>query len=525
MSLLIRLVACCVLAGVALPLSAQDFSHLFKNRAEQSASESTPGKIAQAVYASLSDMQDQQQTQQTSFEAVPKPTAASLPVTVSISDANGSSVRSSAQLAEQPPKASVVQPDHQPAAQQVTQPVTLSINDPVTPMPAMPVPERVTLPSVTESGVGASVHDYLSVNQDYGLEQVSCGIDGCDAGPGCGVTSTLDLGLGCDDTGCDSCGGCGEIACGSLCSRKCPECCGVGTHYTTIYGEALYLRARSAEVAYAVPVDGPIVAGQPAPIQVGNIGLLDPDYELGFRAGVNLALDTVSSIDVRYTLFESLTEGESSAIAPFALRSLVTHPATASAAQDALSAVASLEIDYDTIDVRYRHLLKCSDVFAANYVIGGRYSKLEQQFDVEFLKLGTENVSTDVDFDGAGIQLGLETQRFSCRNQLHIYANGYASFLAGRFRARYFQGQSFDPEVVNAEWEAGRVVPVLDLECGVGWTSTGGKFRLNAGYMVSAWFNSVSSQEYINAIQTNNFLDLTDTMWFDGLQARVSFQF
>lgn len=295
-------------------------------------------------------------------------------------------------------------------------------------------------------------------------------------------------------------------------------------HRTYVYGDALYLRARKAEVAYAVPIDGPIVPGQ-APIQVGNIGILDSDYDVGFRAGMNIALDTVSSIDVRYTLFESLTENEVSTVAPLALRSLVTHPSSASSAQDGLAATASLEIDYDVIDVAYRHLLKCGDVFSANYVIGARYAKLEQQFEAEFLKLGTETVATDIDFDGAGMRLGLETQRFSCRNQLHVYANGYASFLAGRFRARYFQGQSFDPSVVDAEWEAGRVVPILDFEAGVGWCSPSGKLRLNAGYMVSGWFNTVLTQDYIDAIQHNNYLDLSDSMWFDGLQARISFNF
>ena len=58
-----------------------------------------------------------------------------------------------------------------------------------------------------------------------------------------------------------------------------------------------------------------------------------------------------------------------------------------------------------------------------------------------------------------------------------VYANGYASFLAGQFRARYFQGQAFDPSVVDAEWEAGRLVPILDFEAGVGWTGMNGKVQ------------------------------------------------
>ena len=327
----------------------------------------------------------------------------------------------------------------------------------------------------------------------------------------------------CASDGCG--GGCGELACGSLCSRQCMSCCGVGTHYTSIYGGLTYLRARNAEVAYAVPVDGPIVAGQAAPIQVGNIGILDPDFEVGFFAGANIALDTVSSLDIRYTMFESLTQDETSAIAPFALRSLTTHPSSATAAQDALSAVGQLEIDFDTIDVAYRHLLKCCDLYSANYVVGSRYAKLEQQFDADYVKNGLETVSTDIDFDGAGLRLGLEAARFSCRNRLHLYAKGNASFLAGRFRAHYFQGQAFDPSVVNAEWEAGRIVPILDLEAGLGWSSLNGKLRLSAGYVVSAWFNTVTTQDYIHAIQTNNFLELSDTTTFDGAQARVEIRF
>jgi len=389
----------------------------------------------------------------------------------------------------------------------------------VTPIMPEPTPMMSALPTevmdggVSESTIVGSAFD-LSGDVHYELSE-DCGV------PSIGAACGLPAEPACGAAACDDC------ACATPCTTSCvpcPTCCGVGMHCTHVYGDALYLRARKAEVAYAVPIDGPIVPGQ-APIQVGNVGILDSDYDMGFRAGMNIALDTVSSLDVRYTLFESLTENEISTTAPLALRSLVTHPSSASAAQDGLAATASLEIDYDVIDVAYRHLLKCGDVFSANYVVGARYAKLEQQFDAEFLKLGTETVATDIDFDGAGMRLGLETQRFSCRNQLHVYANGYASFLAGRFRARYFQGQSFDPSVVDAEWEAGRIVPILDFEAGVGWCSPHGKLRLNAGYMVSGWFNTVLTQDYIDAIQNNNYLELSDSMWFDGLQARISFNF
>jgi hypothetical protein len=209
--------------------------------------------------------------------------------------------------------------------------------------------------------------------------------------------------------------------------------------------------------------------------------------------------------------------------APNALESLVSHPATISSASTTLAAHADYYMDLQSVDVDYRHLLKCCDVFSANYVIGARYANLEQGFDVEFLKQPTESVWTNVDFEGA--RLGLETQRYSCRNQLHVYANGSASFLAGRFNAHYLQGSSVDPEIVNAYWDADRLVPILDFEAGIGWTSISGKLRLNAGYMASAWFNSVTTQSWIDGVQANDFSDVTKSLWFDGLQARVSYSF
>ena len=286
----------------------------------------------------------------------------------------------------------------------------------------------------------------------------------------------------------------------------------------------LYIRARKAEVPYAVEANGPIAPGT-VPIQRGELGILDSDYDLGFRAGANIALDTVSSIDVRFTFFESETDDELSSTSPFIVRSLVSHPSTSNAASDVLSSVANLDIDFQIIDLSYRHLWKCCDLFSANYVVGARYADFDQEFDVDFVKNVDESVQTDLDFEGAGLRIGLETQRFSCRNQLHVYANGYASLLSGQFSGHYFQGNNFDGTEVDIRWEAGRVVPILDFEAGVGWSSLNNKLNLSAGYMVSAWFNSVLTNDFINAVQTNNYLDLDESIWFDGLQARVSYSF
>ena len=83
----------------------------------------------------------------------------------------------------------------------------------------------------------------------------------------------------------------------------------------------------------------------------------------------------------------------------------------------------------------------------------------------------------------------------------------------------------FDPVVVNTDWEIGRVVPILDLELGGGWCSPKGRVRLSAGYVISAWFNTVKTQDFIDAVQQNVFRDVSSTISFDGLVARAELRF
>ena len=54
---------------------------------------------------------------------------------------------------------------------------------------------------------------------------------------------------------------------------------------------------------------------------------------------------------------------------------------------------------------------------------------------------------------------------------------------------------------------------------------SGRRVQLTAGYVFSAWFNTVKTQEFIRSVQQNDFLDLGDTLTFDGLVARAELRF
>jgi len=311
-----------------------------------------------------------------------------------------------------------------------------------------------------------------------------------------------------------------------VCDVGCEPCNPVWHHFSGIHASLLYWRPRNMDVAYGVPIDGPII-DDPGnnPIQVGQVGVVDFDYELGFDVGVNLACNSMTSLYADLLVFDANTTNSISTEAPDVIRSLVSHPSSTSAATDYLSASAELDLSMKLVDAGIRHLFVGGQNYAVNYSVGARYGKLDQEFGATFIDNGTEDVATDIEFEGAGFRLGLDGERQSCRNRLRIYSKAASSFLAGRFNGSYFQGQSFDPTVVDTSWEAGRIVPVLDLEAGVGWTSAGGCLRMSVGYVFSAWFNTVQTEEFIQAVQRNDFVNLGSTTTFDGLRAMAEIRF
>lgn len=313
---------------------------------------------------------------------------------------------------------------------------------------------------------------------------------------------------------------------GKSCSSSC--CCCAPLCFA--YGELLYLQPRNAEVVYATPMDGPIAPGA-VPLQVGRMGMVDPDYEPGFRVGLGHYLTSCSSLAASYTHYENGSADQllGTDISPTTVvRSMVLHPSSANAATDFSAAAATLDINLDLVDLDYRRIFTCSEAHVANYLIGIRYGRLEQDFAAAFVDGGTETVQTDLSFDGAGIRLGLECERHA-KCGLMVYARGYASFLAGQVRGQYFQGGTFDPVVVDTYWKAGRVITVLDLELGLGWVSHNRRWTMQAGYLMSSWLNTINSDDLITAVQANQFGNLANAatfgsgMTFDGLTARIEY--
>jgi hypothetical protein len=296
-----------------------------------------------------------------------------------------------------------------------------------------------------------------------------------------------------------------------------------------VVGDFLYLRPGRDAVAVAVPINGAIVPPPGvAPVQVGNTMLADVSFQPGFRVGLARWLDTCSAVEATYTRFEGRTSATVESTAPIVLRSLVAHPGTFDAPTDFLAASADYGIQFQIADVDYRGVLHRGDCWVVTYLLGARYAHLWQGFDSTFANSTlTETVDTRLRFDGGGIRLGLDGERrFGCSG-FSIYGSGMASFLGGTYRGRFVEQQTPGSEtpLVLTGWKDDRVVPILDLELGLGWMSEGGGVRLKAGYMFSGWFNTPTTDAFIHSVQTGQAGKLNDTLTFDGLNARIEFVF
>jgi len=292
-----------------------------------------------------------------------------------------------------------------------------------------------------------------------------------------------------------------------------------------IWGEFLYLRSRDSEVTYGVETNTSVAPPAP-PVQVGRVGMIDQTHDPGFRFGVTYRLDETSSLTASWAMLEShRTDRIERTSFSNVIESMVLHPTTVAASSSGTFATGIHDIDFDLVDLEYRGQLSSSEVSDTNFVVGLRYVNLQQQFLHDTDIIGSQSVATDIDFNGLGVRLGLEGERFRHKSRCFFYGKTYVNFIPGEFNAKFDQGQAFDASVVDTLWEAGRIVSIWDLELGIGHVCKSERWSMSAGYSFSAWNNVVKTDEFINAVQTNNFLDLGETMTYDGLVARIEGRF
>jgi hypothetical protein len=327
-------------------------------------------------------------------------------------------------------------------------------------------------------------------------------------------------------------GNCGDGSCdGGECATCAGPCvCGRPwwAHRTHIFGEYLYLHPTGVDMAHAIQQNG---TGGSGTTPEGRVGVVDQNYNSAYRVGFGVALGPCASIVTSYANYHSHATDSLSApdVLGGTVGSLVLHPESLNAGSTSFLVDAFNDIDFQTVDVDYRRLLGGGYRYFVNYAVGVRYAKLVQEFGQigEFAPpTGTIETTTDISFEGAGLRAGLDGEQRLGGTRLGVYGKGFINVLFGRFNSNYLQFDLTTDSIQSlSSWKDERVVPVLEYEVGLSWTSRGGHIRATAGYYTAFWFNAVTTPEYVQAVQYADFVNVGDTIAFDGLVSRLEFRY
>ncbi|EMI18052.1 secreted protein [Rhodopirellula maiorica SM1] len=296
-------------------------------------------------------------------------------------------------------------------------------------------------------------------------------------------------------------------------------------HRTSLFGEFLWLRPGSTDLIYATEQTDPDPA---VASPTGPLGIVGLDAEAGFRVGGSLGLSQCSSIQLSYARWDGSSQSSIAAQQNNVLASNVTHPSVATSGNSSLEAFASQEMNFQTVDLNYRHLWKQTDSIAVNWLAGVRYGNIEQKFSADqtvSVATGLTNVATDIDFDGFGISGGLDFETYSCKTGLMLYGKTMASLMAGEWNATYDQRNQFGGGVISNRYEDFHATPTLDAELGVRWMGHKRHLVLSSGFLMSAWYESVTTRSYIDSVRDGQLTDAGETMTFSGLTARAEWRF
>ncbi len=401
------------------------------------------------------------------------------------------------------PQAQAARSSASPAAYQVASDGGASV--PATPGPltspsASGVPAAPIVPPAASPSMGAA-----AVSGDTGC--TACTAGGCASGPcGCGSGN--------------SCGGC---------CNPCSCCCtNMWDHETGIFAEYMYLRPFGANVSYGIQQNG---VGGLGTAPAGDVGVISPEFDNGYRLGFEWACSCTSGIRATYTSYQTSTHDsllQAGGIGGTAA-SLLLHPGTVDAASTFSEIDAAQAIRFRMADIDYSTLINECDSHAVNFNIGVRYAHLENDFTSAGIFSGAEgeeDVFSTIRFDGVGLRTGLDGQWRLGDSRFSAYGWGFINVLFGEFASRYQQFNATTTTVEAASnWSDDRVVPILDYEVGIRWTSCNGHWQIGSGYYTAFWFNTVTTGDFVRAVQSNDFTHVDKTIAFTGLTTRVEFRF
>ena len=260
-------------------------------------------------------------------------------------------------------------------------------------------------------------------------------------------------------------------------------------------------------------------------------GVASIDYHPGFRVGFAKALDECNAVVATFTHYEGEDQSSISTNQSVLIRSMVfnLHLEFQRVSSDWSVGRLRLSHEISLADVDFRWTFENQNDTRLSLLAGVRYASLDQR--LESSAPARHSTRPDVQNVHTPDQLRRRRPPHRLRGPaphpygLVFYGRTAASLVAGTFRSAYTQTSDLLGPQADTGYPADRVVPMLDAELGTGLSLWNDKLRFTVGYSFSGWFNVVRTDQFIGAVQNNNFTGMSNTLTFDGFVGRVELQF
>ncbi|MGL5095308.1 MAG: Lpg1974 family pore-forming outer membrane protein, partial [Planctomycetia bacterium] len=278
-------------------------------------------------------------------------------------------------------------------------------------------------------------------------------------------------------------------------------------------GDWLLWKPRRRALDFAI-VDGS-ANGRPN----GTVESADWETASGFRFGAGYRVGgeewTVGGV---YTYFHSDDQRGLAAPAGGTLYTTLTSPAII---EEATSADAGTNLDYDVVDLEVTRHFEPGECLKVWLTGGGRFAWIDQNLSVLYNGADADNayVQSDINFDGAGLRVGGGGQ-YAIGMGLNVYGSAYGSLLAGDFRTNLLETNSSGTATnVDVREKYYTVVPVAEMAFGLGYER--GNMHLKLGYEITNWFNMVDSIDFTDDLHEGKPSRRLSDLSLDGLTLRL----
>lgn len=297
---------------------------------------------------------------------------------------------------------------------------------------------------------------------------------------------------------------------GTNCIDMC--CCDLVCSGWNANAEYLNWRLRRRGLDFAITTDATALAAG-----AGDVQNLEFNRDSGMRAGLSYTTKTGWELGFGYTHFN--TQATATALEPVGGNMWVTrsHP---DQNEEALTAVAFGDLDYDIFDLEIRRWFPINR-FAAVQLLGGlRWAKIDQGLRYEYDGADFSNgvFTNPLEMQGFGVRLGA-VGHWQLARGFSLFARGAGTLAYGRYQMQLLETNVGGADtIVDVTDQYQQAAPAIELALGASWRNE--RFEISGGYELTNWFNLADRSMFVDSVHEGAYSPSSMDLLLEGFFLR-----